>query len=132
MEAALLDLVNTDRAANGLPRLDFDPPLLPIARARAEAQRPLPVLSHWDAYGQLAFVKLLAAAGVDYQLAGENLARLNGPDDGTPARAEDALIRSPSHRANILEPAYNRAAVGATLDGDGHVIFAQIFRNKAA
>src|SRR5262245_53374867 len=46
LEAALLDLVNADRTANGLPTLHFDPALLPVARARAEAQTPLPALSH--------------------------------------------------------------------------------------
>ena len=65
-------------------------------------------------------------------LAGENLARLYGPDDATVSRAEDALMRSPTHRANILEPSFNRMAIGASLDGNGRIIFAQIFRNKAA
>jgi uncharacterized protein YkwD len=132
LELALLNLLNADRAANGLPALAFDASLLPVARARAEAQKPLPSLSHWDPDGQLAFVKLLSADGVDYQLAGENLARLTGPDNATATRAEDALMHSPTHRANILEPTFNRVAIGATTDGTGRVIFAQIFRNKAA
>ena len=131
LEAALFQAVNRDRALNGLPRLDFDPSLLPVARARADAQKPQPVLNHYEPDGRLAFVKLLAAENVDYVLAGENLARLTGPDDATVVRAEDALMRSPTHRANILEPTYNRVAIGASFDGDGRVIFAQIFRNKA-
>ena len=132
LESAFFDAVNNDRAANGLPALEFDPSLLPVARARADAQKPQSVLNHYDPDGRLAFVKLLATEHVDYVLAGENLARLIGPDDGTVSRAEDALMRSPTHRANILEPSYNRVAIGASFDGNGRVIFAQIFRNKAA
>lgn len=131
LESALFDLVNSDRVASGLPRLEFDPSLLPVARERAAAQKPLPSLNHYDPDGKLAFVKLLAAGGVDYQLAGENLARLTGPDSSTAVRAEDALMHSPTHRANILEGTFNRMAIGASLDDNGRVIYAQIFRNKA-
>lgn len=132
LEAALFAAVNGDRAQYGLPPVEFDASLLPVARARADAQKPQPSLNHYDPDGRLAFVKLLAADNVDYVLAGENLARLNGPDDATVVRAEDALMHSPTHRANILEPSFNRMAIGASFDGNGRVIFAQIFRNKAA
>jgi len=132
LELALFEAVNNDRVMNGLAPLEFDPSLLPVARSRADAQKPQPALNHYDADGRLAFVKLLASENVDYVLAGENLARLNGPDGATVFRAEDALMHSPTHRANILEPSYNPIAVGAAFDGDGRVIFAQIFRNRAA
>jgi uncharacterized protein YkwD len=132
LEVALFQAVNDDRVQSGLPPLEFDPSLLPVARARADAQRPQPSLNHYDPDGRLAFVKLLAVDNVDYVLAGENLARLPGPDDATVFRAEDALMHSPTHRANILEPTFNRLAIGASFDANGRVIFAQIFRNKAA
>ena len=127
LELALFQAVNDDRVQSGLPPLEFDPSLLPVARARADAQRPQPSLNHYDPDGRLAFVKLLAADNMDYVLAGENLARLTGPDDATVFRAEDALMHSPTHRANILEPSYNHIAVGATLDANGRVVLAQIF-----
>ena len=124
----MVDLVNQDRLAYGLAPVAFDPALLPAARQRATDQVPQPVLNHYDPVGQLVFVKLLARDGVSYLLAGENLARLAGLDDDTAPRAERALLRSPTHRANILEPTYNRIAVGATMDDQGNVIFAQLFR----
>jgi uncharacterized protein YkwD len=127
-EAQIIDLVNQDRAAYGLGPVEFDPSLLATARDRAAAQIPQPSLNHYDTDGKLAFVKLLARDGVSYySLAGENLARLPGLDDGTAARAEDALMHSPTHRANILQPTYNHIAVGATMDSNGRVILAQIF-----
>src|SRR4051812_227188 len=74
VEQTLLDLTNADRAANGLPALDFDPETLVIARARASEQLGPNNLSHYDEHGLLAFVVLLDEAKLHYGLAGENLA----------------------------------------------------------
>ena len=126
-EAQMIDLVNNDRAAHGLTPVEFDPALLATARERAAAQIGEPYLNHYADDGSLAFVKSLARGGVGYELAGENLARLPGLDDSTAWRAEDALMRSPTHRANILEPTFNHVAVGATMDAEGRVVLAQIF-----
>ena len=102
-EQALLALTNVDRAANGLGPLEFDPDTLVIARARATSQIDIPALSHYNADGGLAFVKLLADAKVPYQLAGENLARAYDNDAAVTQRVEQALMGSPTHRKNILE-----------------------------
>jgi uncharacterized protein YkwD len=125
-EAAFLALVNADRAANGLPPLDYDPSLLGIARIRASAQQGGP-LSHLDGLGQLAFVSLLANWEVPYILAGENLARHNRNSSSVVEALERALMNSPTHRANILEPTFQVLAVGEAREGDG-IAFAQIFR----
>ena len=129
-EQALLDLTNADRQANGLAPLAFDPATLEIARARASTQLRLPSLSHLDGQGRLAFVQLLGQLGVQYRLAGENLARSTSTssDQGLMARVEEALMRSPTHRQNILEATFTRLAVGVATDQDGRVAFAQIFR----
>jgi uncharacterized protein YkwD len=125
-EIAFLKLVNADRIANGLPPLDFDPSLLGIARIRASAQRGGP-LSHLDGLGQLAFVSLFSDWEIAYTLAGENLARNSRNSPTVTEDLEHALMNSPTHRANILEPVFQEAAVGESRDGDG-VAFAQIFR----
>ena len=41
---------------------------------------------------------------------------------------EAALMNSPLHRKNILEPRFTRLAVGAVRGPDGKLIYAQIFR----
>jgi uncharacterized protein YkwD len=127
-ERVLLDLTNADRAQNGLPPLDLDPATLGIARERAASQLTALSLSHYDATGQLVFVQLLDQAGVDYQLVGENLARSNGADAGVVQRVEEALMRSPTHRKNILEQAFTHVAIGAATDEHGRITFAEIFR----
>lgn len=130
LELALLDLTNRDRALQGLQPVDLDVSLLEVARTRASAQLTSGPLNHYDPSGQLAFVGLISQTGVEYLLAGENLARSSGvaADPMLPARVESALMQSPTHRQNILEPSFNRLAIGAAVDGSGRVAFAQIFR----
>jgi uncharacterized protein YkwD len=129
VEQGLIELTNADRAKNGLPTLDYDPELLWIARSRAAAQLDLDNLSHYDKDGLLAFVKLLDGAGLRYGLAGENLARSGSVTPDLTQRIEEALMKSPKHRENILHPSFSRLAIGAAVDGStGRIAFAQIFR----
>ena len=128
IEQALLDQVNADRAAHGLAPLQADPEVTAIARTRAAAQLSAPSLTHYDASGKVAIQGLLAGANTTYSLAGENLARLRAEDAEAAAQAEVALMNSPTHRKNILEPRFNRLAVGLVRAPDGRLIFAQIFR----
>ena len=127
-ELTLLDLTNAERAGHGLGPLELDPLLLGIARVRAAAQLTDGPLSHDDGNGGLAFAGLLAESEIDYRLAGENLARWVTDDQAGLERVQRAWMASPSHRNNILDPAFNRLAVGAATDGSGRVAFAQIFR----
>ncbi|MDQ6670597.1 MAG: CAP domain-containing protein [Chloroflexota bacterium] len=128
-EQALLVLTNADRSANGLAPLESDPETLSIARERAATQIDAPSLSHYNADGDLAFVKLLAGAQVRYALAGENLARAYNTDSGVTRRIELALMGSPMHRQNILEHTFNRVAIGAASDGNGQITFAEVYRD---
>ena len=128
LEQTMLDLTNADRVANGLAPLDFDPEALAIARARAAKQLGTGDLSHYDGNGELAFVRLLADARLDYQLAGENLARASATDPSVMERIERALMQSPTHRENILERKFSRVAIGAASDPSGRLEFAEIFR----
>ena len=128
-EVALLNLTNSARASNGLAPVTFDQAMLRVARARAAAQIPDGPLSHYNSLGDLAFVGLLTEAGVEYTLAGENLARAAPADATVVARLSDALMNSPTHRANILEPTFNRLAIGEAAPSTQRVAFAEILRN---
>ncbi len=128
-EQALVDLTNQDRAANGVPALRFDPTMLPIARERAEEQLGSQALSHYDSNGQLIFARLLSQADVPYSLAGENLARASVDDANVTQRVEQALMQSPTHRRNILEPTFTRVSIGAAIDSTGQIAFAEVYRD---
>jgi uncharacterized protein YkwD len=129
VEQAMLDLTNSDRVANGLDPLEFDPETLAIARERATSQLGTPSLTHYDANGDLAFVQLLADAQIGYQLAGENLARAAAEDASVTDTVEQALMKSPTHRKNILERTFTRVAIGSASDGHGQISIAEVYRN---
>jgi uncharacterized protein YkwD len=129
MEIALFNLCNQDRMRAGLSELRFDVDALAIARTRAASQPSDGALTHYSTDGSMAFADLLSGSGIGFQLAGENLARIPGPISAAPVRAETSLMNSPSHRANILEPSYDLLAVGAVIDVQGRVVFAQVFRS---
>jgi uncharacterized protein YkwD len=128
-EQVMLDLTNADRIANGLEPLQLDQEALPVARERAEDQLGTASLSHYDANGELVFARLLLDAQLPYQMAGENLARASANDPSLAPRIEQALMQSPAHRKNILEPGYKRVAIGAATDGQGQITFAELYRD---
>jgi uncharacterized protein YkwD len=128
-EQTLWELTNVDRVANGLEPLDLDVDTLAIARERAEDQLDAPTLSHYDPNGELIFTQLLAGAHLTYQLAGENLARASVQDPSVIQRVEQALMQSPTHRANILEPTFRRVAIGAATGRGGQITFAEVYRD---
>jgi uncharacterized protein YkwD len=129
VEQAMLDLTNADRAANGVDPLEFDPETLTIARERAASQLGTPSLTHYDADGNLVFVHLLADAQIGYAMAGENLARVSAEDASVTTRVEQALMKSPTHRRNILERTFTRVAIGSATDGQGQLTIAEVYRN---
>ena len=65
---------------------------------------------------------VLKANGIAYRYAGENIA-------GAPTveRAHNALMQSPGHRANILNPNYNYIGIGIVDGGRYGKMYTQTF-----
>ena len=128
-ELQLIDLLNADRSAAGLPPLAADPRLMDVARWRSEDMAALAYFSHdvGNVPGRVVF-DVLRAQGVRYRAAGENLARTSGSAEHTAAVAEAALMESPTHRANILRPDYTHLGVGVAIAPDGRVLYTQLFK----
>jgi uncharacterized protein YkwD len=122
--ATWLALVNTDRARAGVPALTLDADLISTAQWRADdlAARAPVTLAHSLAGGGLV-TDLLVAGGVPFHRAGENLGRCTCPVE----EIEPALLASPGHRANLLEPAYTRLGLGVTEGADGRTYYVQLF-----
>lgn len=114
IEGSMIDLTNADRRQAGLSALTFDYDTLSIARARAADQAVGP-LSHGPV-GAPTFIRFLTEDHITTQhgLAGENLARWTFPS--MPVDIERALIASPAHRANILDPKWTSMSVGVWED----------------
>lgn len=120
-EAAMLALVNAERAAVGLPLLEVDGELTTVARFHGIEMFNEGYFSHESPNTGTPFDRLESRA-VDFRLAGENLAYAP-----TVERAHEGLMDSPGHRANILEPGYRRVGIGV-IESDLHgSMYVQVF-----
>jgi len=123
LEARMLALVNEERTRRGLKALLPDPELTPVARAHSGDMFSRGYFSHYTPEGKDPFDRM-KAGGIKYFSAGENLAL-----GQTLQICHDGLMKSPGHRANILNPSYGRLGIGI-LDGGAYgLMISQEFRN---
>ena len=109
---AVIDLVNQTRAQHGLPALRENITLDRKADGWAQQLRNACNLSH---------SKLSDGAPNEWMKLGENVGY-----GGSIAQVHDAYLRSPGHRANILDPSYTSmgaAAVWGTCPDGTHRVF---------
>jgi len=114
--AALLDQMNGARIKNGTAALSRDGALDDVALTRAQNLVQNGYFDHYAPDGESAFSEL-AARGIRYRLAGENLARNNYADAKTVDAAFEGLMASAGHRANILEERFSKVGVAAVQSG---------------
>lgn len=122
-EEKMLQLVNMERTSRGLQPLVMDDKLREVARAHATDMFQRGYFAHNTPEGQSPFDRM-NDAGIKYMEAGENLAL--APDVDI---AENGLMNSPSHRANILTPEFRKVGIGCMDGGKYGKIFAQEFTN---
>lgn len=103
LPAALLDLTNADRTANGVAPLKEDPSLDRAAQLKANDMAAKGYFAHVSPDGKTPWY-WLDQVGYQYTYAGENLA-INFNDSSA---VETAWMNSPTHRANIVKPQYTR------------------------
>ena len=116
MERDMLGAMNAERAVHGLPALEWWEPLAVVARERSTNIQAAGTMAH-HVDGRLLYWEMLLGHGWYWDLGGENLARVSGPQDESVATAMRMLMASPGHRDNILHPQFRYAAVGlATVD----------------
>jgi uncharacterized YkwD family protein len=111
MESQLLALVNNERTAAGLAPLTPDARLDQTARAKSQDMISRGYFDHNSPTYGSPFDQL-QAAGIAYHAAGENLA-----GNQTVAAAHQALMDSPGHRANILNPQFTKVGIGIIEGG---------------
>lgn len=113
---ALFEAMNEARRAEGLAALEWDASLVEVGYARATNLVEHGYFEHYGPDGESAFSEL-AARGIRYRLAGENLARNNYTETKTVAAAFDGLMNSAGHRANILEERFSSVGVACVREG---------------
>ena len=127
-ESQLVNLINQDRAQNGLPALALNPMMSSIARGapisvcpgevvhgRSQDMTERNYFSHnIPSCGQLVW-PALSGNGVQFSAAGENIGWNNvAPQQSSVDAVNSAFMNSAPHRANILG-AYNQVGVGAYM-----------------
>lgn len=123
LESQMLVWVNVERARRGLKPLVADPQLVPVARLHSQDMFRRGYFSHYTPEGKDPFDRM-KVYGIRYMSAGENLAL-----GQTLKICHDGLMKSPGHRANILNPSYGRLGIGI-LDGGAYgLMISQEFRN---
>lgn len=113
--------INLARREAGVPPLRLDPDLSELARAHCEDMARRGYFSHVSPEGRTPFDRL-TGAGVPWRAAAENLAL-----DRDPESAHEALMASPNHRRNILDPRFRRVGIGIVRTGHGGVLVGQLF-----
>ena len=106
-ESEVIDLVNVERAMQGLHPLSYDHQLAAAARDHSEDMGLQDYFSHTSLDGRTV-PERITVAGYAYNTYGENIAG----GQSTPEDVIDAWMSSPGHRANILNSNFCDIGVG--------------------
>ena len=123
LEAKMLEMVNEERAKEGLTPLKADPEMARVARMHSQDMFVRGYFAHVNPDGKDPFDRM-KAAGVSFRAAGENLALAQ-----TLEIAHTNLMNSPGHRANIMNPAFGRLGIGVLDGGFYGLMISQEFRD---
>ena len=123
-EKRMLGLVNEARRQNGLQPLVMDAQLQAAARAHSLDMYKRRYFSHITPDGKTPFQRL-RAMHISFLAAGENIALAPSVDP-----AEESLMTSPEHRANILSPDYLRVGIGVLSAAGYEEMFTQEFADS--
>ena len=128
METQIADLINEERAAQGLKPLTTDPRLVNAARQHSREMNDLEYFSHQspnEEFGTLT--RRLGKAGMKrYGWAGENIAMSSS---ASPRDFVKMWMDSPGHRENILRAQFQFTGIG--VYGDGETFYAtQVFSSQ--
>lgn len=111
--------INAARLASGVAPLTLSDQLTAAAHAKALDMVVNKYWAHFGPEGQTPW-QFITAAGYNYHYAGENLARGFVTSQGIMR----ALLASPTHRANILDPSYTNVGIACVpvIDANGNTV----------
>ena len=132
LESYMCEIVNADRAANGVGRVSLSGALSAVARAHAEDIVKRKFFAHVNPSGQDPRDRAVAA-GISVTVA-ENLATKSGPDSPQKkvAACEAMMMNEPkndphNHRGNILNASWVCVGIGCAYGPGGSVVAVQEF-----
>ena len=123
-ELETFNLINQQRAQNGLSALKIDSEVQKVARIKAQDMVNNNYFSHNSpTYGSP--FDMLKSFGISYKSAGENIA-----GNSSNSSAVTAWMNSPGHRANILNSSFNYTGLGVVTGSKYGKIYVQMFIGK--
>ncbi|MCD4669379.1 MAG: CAP domain-containing protein, partial [Actinomycetia bacterium] len=125
LEAEILSLINSTRAAHGLSALSANQMLTDLARLRSNDMISRNYFSHHTPDGK-NIKHIFSDYGVVYKNFGENLGNASPAGYGSPKAFLNAWMDSPGHRDNMLRSNYSLIGVGVT-DGGGRRVVTVLF-----
>lgn len=121
-QSQVIQLVNEQRAANGLKPLTANSQLNNTATLKSQDMAKLNYFDHTSpTYGSP--FDMMKKYGISYRTAGENIAM----GQTTPAQVMQGWMNSPGHRANILNASFTQIGVGIAKNAQGQLIWTQQF-----
>ena len=123
-EKVVYDLINKQRAQNGLSPLKENSELQRVARIKAQDMVNNNYFSHTSpTYGSP--FDMMKSFKISYNTAGENIA-----GNSSNSSAVTAWMNSPGHRANILNSSFNQTGIGVVTGSKYGKIYVQMFIGK--
>lgn len=119
---AVLDLVNKERAKQGLKALKLDTELNSVATLKAKDMRDKNYFSH-DSPTYGSPFEMMQKFGIEYRSAGENIAA----GQRSAEQVMNDWMNSSGHRANILNADYTLLGVGYAEGGSYGTYWVQEF-----
>jgi hypothetical protein len=110
-EQYLFQAINAERAAAGLPALSWNSTLTQAARQHALTMRSQQAISH-QFQGEPGLADRAATAGSHFSRVAENVAT-----SASVLEMHTALMNSPRHRDNILDPQVNSIGIAVVVSG---------------
>ena len=125
LESALLRQVDAERSARHLLPLRRQPDLDAVARAHSRDMAARGYVAHESPEGTNVLDRL-AQAGVDgFTLAAENIGATSRPQPNR--EIVSGWLASPTHRRNLLTPAFNATGIGIARAPDGSLLYTQVY-----
>ncbi|MEG1142431.1 MAG: CAP domain-containing protein, partial [Clostridia bacterium] len=125
MVQQVLDLVNQERAKQGLSSLTLDVTLQKSAMAKS---KDMAINNYFDhnspTYGSVS--NMLNNFGIKWRANGENIAK----GQTSAAQVMNSWMNSSGHRANILKSGFTHIGIGIYKNANGQILWTQQFITK--
>ncbi|MGB4172049.1 MAG: CAP domain-containing protein [bacterium] len=123
LQEEMLALINGEREREGLSPLFLQDELTAVALAHARDMIARDYFSHISP-DNLSPADRLHQAGLTLNVMGENLA-----GSTSVGRAHDLLMKSPGHRANILDARFREAGIAVVRGGRYGLMMVMLFKD---